>query len=117
MDNDEEFKIDLYNFPTMSTVVPNNPTVGSIWIDTSTMSTSIYNSIDWTTIGGDSGTIDINNVIFDRPMFEDAMPDPQELKRMCKEYPGLEKVYENFKTIYKLVEQDWRGKQKERNNP
>ena len=53
----------------------------------------------------------LTNITFDRVMFEDDMPDPQTLKRMCKEYPALEKVYENFKTVYKLIEQDWKGKQ------
>jgi hypothetical protein len=32
---------------------------------------------------------------------------------MCKEYPALEKALKNFETIYKMVEQDWRGKTKD----
>jgi hypothetical protein len=28
----------------------------------------------------------------------------------------LEKAYENFKTIYKMVKQDWDGKQKDSGN-
>lgn len=51
--------------------------------------------------------ISLNSVVF-----EDYLPDIKELERMCEEYPGLDKAYENFKTFYKLVEQDWRGKQK-----
>jgi hypothetical protein len=46
--------------------------------------------------------------------FEDTMPDFYELKNMIEEYPALEKAYENFKTVYKMVEQDWQGKKKER---
>jgi hypothetical protein len=74
-------------------------------IDISTITTSILDpaydvNLDWAT-----------GITFDRVMFEDDMPDPQEIKRMCEEYPALEKVYENFKTVYKMVEQDWRGKQ------
>jgi UDP-galactopyranose mutase len=42
-------------------------------------------------------------------MFEDCMPDPQKLKKMCEQYPALAKVYENFKTVYSMVEQDWKG--------
>lgn len=34
----------------------------------------------------------------------------EEVEKMCKEYPALEKVYENFKTIYDLVKQDWESK-------
>jgi len=74
-------------------------------IDISTITTSTLDpaydvNLDWVT-----------GITFDRIMFEDDMPDPQEIKRMCEEYPALEKVYENFKTVYKMVEQDWRGKQ------
>ena len=69
-------------------------------ITTTTIDTAYDVNLDWAT-----------NITFDRVMFEDEMPDPQEIKRMCEEYPALEKVYENFKTIYKMVEQDWKGKQ------
>ena len=34
-----------------------------------------------------------------------------EIEKMCVEYPALAKVYENFKTVYDLVKQDWKGKQ------
>jgi hypothetical protein len=33
-----------------------------------------------------------------------------EIEKMCVEYPALAKVYENFKTVYDLVKQDWKGK-------
>lgn len=68
-------------------------------ITTTTIDTAYDVNLDWAT-----------NITFDRVMFEDDMPDPQTLKRMSEEYPALEKAYENFKTIYKLVEQDWKGK-------
>jgi hypothetical protein len=32
------------------------------------------------------------------------------IENMCKEYPALAKVYENFKTVYDLVKQDWESK-------
>jgi len=43
--------------------------------------------------------------------FEDCMPDLDKVKTMCNDYPALEKAYENFKTIYKMVHQDWQGRQ------
>ena len=49
--------------------------------------------------------------------WENSYPDFAMVSEMCKEYPALEKAYENFKTIYKLVNQDWNGKQNERNDP
>lgn len=42
----------------------------------------------------------------------DTLPDIDKVKEMCNEYPGLEKAFENFRTVYKMVEQDWLGKQK-----
>ena len=72
-------------------------------IDISDISTTTISDPTWDTLTG---------ITFDRVMFEDDMPDPQTLKRMSEEYPALEKAYENFKTIYKLVEQDWKGKSK-----
>ena len=98
----------------------------TITIDTTTMSDYTINIDDYMVDTIDISTIttsdiDVNwehisNLTFDRVMFEDDMPDPQTLKRMCEEYPALEKVYENFKTIYKMVEQDWRGKQDDDEN-
>jgi hypothetical protein len=38
--------------------------------------------------------------------------DQDEVERMCKEYPGLEKVWQNFKTVYEMVKQDYEGKKK-----
>ena len=38
--------------------------------------------------------------------------DPNEVERMCKEYPSLEKVWRNFKSVYDMVKQDYEGKKK-----
>lgn len=43
--------------------------------------------------------------------FEDSMPSVAKVEDMCKDYPALDKAYENFKTIYAMVHQDWKGKQ------
>lgn len=77
-------------------------------IDGTISTITIPESHDWISI---SDTIDLSNITFDRVIFEDHMPNPEELKRMCEEYPALEKAYENFKIVYKMVHQDWRGKQ------
>lgn len=56
------------------------------------------------------GTIDgLTNITFNKVEFEDHMPSPEKLKKMCVHYPALEKAYENFKTIYKMVDQDFKG--------
>ena len=109
---DEEYSIDLTNMDgTIDTI-----TITSLGTSDYTINLDDYivDTIDISSITiGDINNDwqHISNITFDRVMFEDDMPDPQELKRMCEEYPGLEKAYENFKTVYKMVEQDWRGKQ------
>ena len=111
---DEEYSIDIAKISgeTMSITIPATPNIGDIHFDTTSMDVKVYgNSGDWVTIS-DSDVI-WDNINVTQTLFEDTMPDPQELKEMCVEYPGLEKAYENFKAIYKMVEQDWRGKQKD----
>lgn len=91
---DDEYEIDI---STMTTS-------GTITIDTTTLSSSY--DIDWGT------SIDIDSITIYQPVeFEDQMPSVAKVEDMCKEYPALEKAYENFKTVYKLVRQDWQGKQ------
>lgn len=38
--------------------------------------------------------------------------DWRHIDTMCEEYPALAKAYKNFKTIYTMVEQDWKGQNK-----
>ena len=42
-------------------------------------------------------------------LFENALPNIDTVNAMCNHYPALAKAYENFKTIYKMVEQDYKG--------
>ena len=62
---------------------------GTFTIDTSTMDTV---NIDW--------------------IYNNMNIDPNEVERMCKEYPSLEKVWRNFKSVYDMVKQDYEGKKK-----
>jgi hypothetical protein len=41
------------------------------------------------------------------------MPSIDKIHNMVGYYPALEKAYENFKTIYKMVEQDYKGNHQE----
>ena len=38
--------------------------------------------------------------------------DPDKVKRMCKQYPALKKVWENFNSMYEMCKQDYEGKVK-----
>lgn len=70
----------------------------------------VNNSVDWITIT--DNTIDLDNISIIQPVeFEDRMPDVAKIEDMCNDYPALEKAYDNFKTIYKMVHQDWVGRQ------
>ena len=39
----------------------------------------------------------------------DHLPAMSVVQDMCKHYPALEKALENFRTVYKMVEQDYKG--------
>ena len=65
---------------------------GTFTIDLSNDDT--INIGDWN-LSGDFGAISIN---------------PYEVEKMCKEYPALEKVWRNFKAVYDMVQQDYKGK-------
>ena len=103
-------------------------------VDTSTWSTisspSSITSIDtsaWTNQGIDtitltSGTLGeesftfTNNWSLPNIEFEDCMPDAKRVNAMCKLYPGLEIAYKKFKEVYKMVKEDYDGKERERLN-
>ena len=58
----------------------------------------------------DDGSIDLSNI--DSIVWPpNNTINPDEVERMCKEYPALEKTWRNFKATYDLVKQDWKGKQ------
>ena len=58
------------------------------------------------TITGAADTININWI------YNNMNIDPNEVERMCEEYPALEKVWRNFKAMYDMCKQDYEGKKK-----
>ena len=70
-------------------------------------------SSGYTIASGASGTVtlnDINTTSFNWKVpeeFIDAFPDYDRVEKMCKEYPGLAIAFEKFKTVYKLVKDDY----------
>jgi hypothetical protein len=110
---DDEYIIDISSLSTdtISISMPSNPIVGDMWIDSNNISVYSSNN-DWISIADSEYNIDLNNITIVEPVeFEDQMPSVAKIEDMCRDYPGLEKAYENFKTVYKLVHQDWRGRQ------
>jgi hypothetical protein len=112
---DDELIINISNI-TSTITIPATANVGDIWLDSNSIST--FNGNDWITLTDDNNinisSIDIDSLTFPMPKeWEHEFPPFHKVEEMCKEYPGLEKAYENFKTVYTMVEQDWHGKQKE----
>ena len=100
----------------------------TITISTNTLSSSDYtfdlseytaDTIDISSIITSTITLDdthwADGITWEQIEFEDKMPSVAKVEDMCNDYPALEKAYENFKTIYKMVHQDWRGKQDSEN--
>jgi len=57
-----------------------------------------------------ASTITIDNSTYSYANVLDNMIDPEEVDRMCKEYPALSKVWRNFKSVYDMTLQDYKGK-------
>ena len=76
--------------------------------DVSNITVSSIDTINTTTITLDD-THWGDNITWEQTEFVDTMPSLAKIHSMCGYYPALEKAYENFKTIYKMVEQDYKG--------
>jgi len=77
-------------------------------IDITTISASNleYSGID------DLVSLDDFSITLNEPIeFEDHMPEVAKIEDMCNDYPALARAYENFKSIYAMVHQDWKGRQ------
>ena len=102
MDNDDTF---VLNTATAGTINISDITADVIDIDSLTWD----NSLDTvSTITLDGVTINMEAV-----EFEDHMPSVAKIEDMCNDDPSLAKAYENFKSIYAMVHQDWQGRQRE----
>jgi hypothetical protein len=114
MENDDYF-VNITSIGS-STTLPSTANVGDIWLDTSNNSILTYDSSQWITIS--SNDINIDTLSFPSPIeWEHEFPAFHKVEEMCKDYPALEKAYENFKTIYKMVEQDYIGKKRDEDSP
>ena len=94
----------------------------SINIDESDYTFSVSDTVDTIDISSittstiNTGTITLedthwaDSIVWEQTEFEDTMPSVAKVEDMCKDYPALAQAYENFKTIYALVHQDWKGK-------
>tara|TARA_B100000035_G_scaffold103291_1_gene87686 strand:+ start:107 stop:502 length:396 start_codon:yes stop_codon:yes gene_type:complete len=91
-----------------------SPTIDISSISTTSSSTidSSHVTVNTNTIG--THTFDDNytfTTTYETPIvFEDVMPDLVTVNDMMVEYPTLKIAFEKFKRVYKMVEQDYKGK-------
>ena len=66
---------------------------------------------DFTNDTGSEYTFNLNDTIDSKNMSWDFgnKIDPDRVEKMCEHYPSLKKVWENFYSIYKMVDQDYKG--------
>lgn len=108
--DDNEFIIDLSNMNGTTDTI--TITGDSSWVSVGNIKTS---TIDISSlVSSDNITFDWDNISYANispTLWQDTLPDVDTVNKMCEEYPALAKAYENFQTVYKLVEQDYKGKQ------
>ena len=102
---DNTITIDLsdYSLDSDSSFVTSSSMDSSYTITSSSIDTDNISEISF-----DWGNINIVPVLW-----TEALPDVDTVNAMCNEYPALAKAYENFQTVYKLVEQDYKGKKED----
>lgn len=79
-------------------------------IDISSITTTTFDTSEFDDL---FSSTDITLTINEPVEFEDHMPDVAKVEDMCNDYPALAKAYENFKTMYAMVHQDWKGRQED----
>lgn len=100
--DEEHTIIDISSMLDSNITIVSNPSVGDVWLNTMDNNIYINDGMQWNTVG----------ITPELQEWTDKLPDLEKVEKMCKDYPALEKAYENFKTVYKMVEQDWIGNQK-----
>ena len=75
--------------------------------------TTISGITGYTISSDDQISFDWDNIKIVPTLWKEALPDIHTVNNMCEEYPALAKAYENFQTVYKLVEQDYKGKKED----
>jgi len=91
----------------------NGSVITSSNLDSITTISGISTSTGSTYRLDDQISVDWDNIKIVPTLWKEALPDIHTVNNMCEEYPALAKAYENFQTVYKLVEQDYKGKKED----
>jgi hypothetical protein len=129
---EEPYTITLNEFETLDSKSLGAFTLSSdTWVNLTPTSIPALTSADIITLTGTpygSGSVTIGNLeTFDihgsftgsnnywvKEDFDGRFPDYERVQKMCKEYPGLEIAYRKFKEVYKMVKEDYDGKEREK---
>jgi hypothetical protein len=76
---------------------------------TSTGSEYTFNMSDITIGTDNTNTITLDSSKSTYSSILNNYIDPDRVKEMCEEYPALKKAWDNFYSIYKMVDQDYKG--------
>ena len=102
--------IDLSNYPEESFVTD---TGSEFTYNISSSLTGAIDTISPTYTIDNQITFDYDDLKIVPTLWKEALPDVDTVNSMCEQYPALAKAYENFQTVYKLVEQDYKGKKED----
>jgi len=108
MNDDETYTLTLDDDVTINLdSISSNTGTYSITDSTLSIGDITFNttSTDSITIGTDTSEFIYNTL--------DNYIDPEEVDLMCKEYPALSKVWRNFKSVYDMTLQDYKGKKEQ----
>jgi hypothetical protein len=115
---DDSFTIDISDLELDSIL----DTTGNITInldDTYGTTTTYWTGDSVTDVvysGSNNGTFTVGDYTVDTVnidwLTDKLSIDQYEVESMCKEYPALEKVWRNFKSVYDMCKQDYEGKKK-----
>jgi len=109
--DDDDYTVTINNGQTVTISTDSS----DIWSLNNNITTSIdtTNISDYTLSSDDQISFNWNNISIVPTLWTETLPDVDTVNAMCNEYPALAKAYENFQTVYKLVEQDYKGKKED----
>lgn len=106
--NDKEFTVNISGDDWTTGVYTGTDTIS---IDTTEPSyTFDISSLD-STLTIDNWTVDPVDLNISYPL--EKTIDPERVEKMCEQYPALRKAWDNFYSIYRMVDQDYIGNYEE----
>lgn len=94
---------DDYNIGDITITLDDTSNDSSVYTLDTTSSDITYSLNDYT-----ADTIDLDNITSISWDLGNKI-DPARVEKMCEQYPALDKAWKNFYSIYKMVDQDYKG--------